>query len=280
MNKWEKNASRTENLVNESLERERESKAGKGGRGVDDEDSDVLGFDAGVGEEVIKGAEHDLLGLFPGVVRWEEVAGKGGVVDELLEVDGEPRNGTLRVSMGNRLCEPLGKLGFLGQCGIWALRVIMEAGLCKPVWEMGFESYCGNWDFSANVESGPCGSACKLGFANQYGKWALRAIAEIGISQPKFGIWALRASMEAGLCKPVWEMGFLGQCGIWDFWPSWNLGLAAWKLGFASQYGKRDLSAKMETRAWEPVQKLGLENRDCDNSFGTETGTVVTVETT
>ncbi|KOM49194.1 hypothetical protein LR48_Vigan08g002100 [Vigna angularis] len=65
---------------------------GKGGRGVDDEDSNVLGFDAGVGEEVVKGAEHDLLDLFPG--GWEEIAGKGRVVDELLEVDDEVIWGT------------------------------------------------------------------------------------------------------------------------------------------------------------------------------------------
>jgi len=106
---------------------------GEGGGGVeeaaiDDEDSDVLGLDAGVGEEVVEGAEHDLLGLFPGGGHGgaggdgvhglgevgflaeagaeenlaleidgggEEVAGEGGVVDELLEVDGEVVGGTV-----------------------------------------------------------------------------------------------------------------------------------------------------------------------------------------
>jgi len=105
----------------------------EGGRGVeeaaiDDEDSNVLGLDAGVGEEVVEGAEHDLLGLFPGGGHrgarrdgvhglgevgflaeagaeenlaleieggGEEVAGEGGVVEELLEVDGEVVGGTV-----------------------------------------------------------------------------------------------------------------------------------------------------------------------------------------
>ena len=44
---------------------------GREGRGgveearVDDEDSDVFKLVVGVGEEVVKGAKHDLLGLFP-----------------------------------------------------------------------------------------------------------------------------------------------------------------------------------------------------------------------
>ncbi|GAB2224852.1 hypothetical protein Drorol1_Dr00005630 [Drosera rotundifolia] len=49
---------------------------GEGRRGieeaaVDDEDADVFRFDPGGGEEVIKGPEHDLLGLLPGRLhRW------------------------------------------------------------------------------------------------------------------------------------------------------------------------------------------------------------------
>ncbi|KOM31902.1 hypothetical protein LR48_Vigan01g145800 [Vigna angularis] len=61
----------------------------KGGCGVEDEDSDVLGF--GFLAEAI--AEENLALEIEG--GWEEVASKGGVVDELLEVDGEVIWGTV-----------------------------------------------------------------------------------------------------------------------------------------------------------------------------------------
>ncbi|KOM40716.1 hypothetical protein LR48_Vigan04g091400 [Vigna angularis] len=111
-----------------------------------------------------------------------------------LRVKTSPSNWTLQTDVENGLCEPLEKLGFLGQWKLglagqhrnWALQASMGNS---------FESYCGNWDFSANVESGPCGSAWELGFTSQYGKWALRAIVEIGISQP------------------MWNLGLAGQHG-------------------------------------------------------------------
>lgn len=105
---------------------------GREGRGgveearVDDEDSDVFKLVVGVGEEVVKGAKHDLLGLFPsggleGASRdgvhglgdvgvftkaeaeenlalevkggGEEVADEGGVVHELAKEDAKVLRG-------------------------------------------------------------------------------------------------------------------------------------------------------------------------------------------
>ncbi|KOM51924.1 hypothetical protein LR48_Vigan09g058300 [Vigna angularis] len=57
--------------------------------------------------------------------------------------------------------------------------------------------------------------------------------------------------MGNGIYELLWKLRFLasvesGPCG------------SVWKLSFAGQYGKWDLRSKMETRAWKPVQKLGL----------------------
>ncbi|KOM55298.1 hypothetical protein LR48_Vigan10g119000 [Vigna angularis] len=98
--------------------------------------------------------------------------------------------------MGNRLCEPLGKLGFLGQWklglagqhGNWVLQASMGNGLYELLWKLRFLAF---------VESGPCGSVWKLSFASQYGKWAF---------------WA---KMESEVSRPMWKLGLAGQHGNW-----------------------------------------------------------------
>ncbi|KOM41674.1 hypothetical protein LR48_Vigan04g187200 [Vigna angularis] len=57
----------------------------------------------------------------------------------------------------------------------------------------------------------------------------------------------------------MWKIGFVSHWGNGISWPmeTGPYG-SAWELSFAGQYGKQDLRAKMETRAWEPVQKLDL----------------------
>ncbi|KOM57942.1 hypothetical protein LR48_Vigan11g097500 [Vigna angularis] len=93
--------------------------------------------------------------------------------------------------MGNRLCEPLGKLGFLSQWKLglagqhvnWALQASMGNGISGPMWNLGLAGQHENWTLQASMGNGICEllwkwgflGQWKLGLAGQHGNWALQA---------------------------------------------------------------------------------------------------------
>ncbi|WVZ07341.1 hypothetical protein V8G54_020687 [Vigna mungo] len=139
------------------------------------------------------------------------------------------------------------KLGFVGQCGNWALGLVVEIELSGPR-ETELMGQYGNWAWWANVKAGLCGQASWAW--GQCKNWALGASVETGLWGQASWAWGhelgLGASVETGLRGQAKlgfgasaKLGLLGQYRNWVWWASVETGLCG--------PGKLVLGASVET---------------------------------